>query len=128
MAKKEEEIMGVETILQELIDFIQTDDSFKESEKKLGTYRLYSLKKEYSVKDFVNIAFNPILGLKVDLIKSLSRHCNEPWLKRAHQLHKIYFSVKSIRSSFAFKKTVHLSTELIGEGNDKKPVIFINQY
>ena len=125
MVKGEE--LSPKEILNDLTFVIQ-NNVYDENDKSLGKYRLYALKTEYSVKDFTDLIFNPILGLKTELIKQLSLRSTSRnnWLIRVNQLKKIYFSVRSYKATNISKKTIQLSLELRGNGNDTKPLILVN--
>ena len=112
-------------VLRDLLYIIQ-NNVYQEAERSLGQYRLQAFKTVYSATDFKNLIFNPILGLRGELSKQLSRRYSERCLKRAHELRKMYYSVHKtiwIDTRGISKKTVQLSLELIGSGNDTKPVI-----
>ena len=97
---------------------------------------MHSTFTSYSVKDFTDLIFNPILGLNNDLIKQISLRSasSKEWIKRVNQLKKIYFSIRSIKTaSTYYKKTIQISIELRGNGigsniNDTKPLIVIKLY
>ena len=129
MAKGEK--LNTDETLQNLISSIE---NFEEGESSFGKYRLHTFNTNYSVKDFTNLIFNPILGLNNDLIKkiSLKSASSKEWLKRVSQLEKIYFSISSVKSFDTCKKTVQLSIKLMDNGtgsiNDTKPIILIHLY
>ncbi len=107
----------------------------KGNEKSLGEYRLLTFDTSYSVKDFTDLIFNPILGLNNDLIKQISLRSasSKEWIKRVNQLKKIYFSIRSIKTASNYKKAIQISIELRGNGigsniNDTKPLIVIKLY
>lgn len=131
MAKGEKLNTNTEETLQNLIFSIK---NYKENETSLGKYRLYAFNTDYSVKDFTNLIFNPILGLNSDLIKQISLHStlNKEWLKRVEQLKKIYFSISSVKTFHVHKKAIQISIELRDNGtgniNDTKPIILIQLY
>ena len=114
--------------LRDLLYIIQ-NNVYQEAERSLGQYRLQAFKKtDYSVNDFNKLIFNPILGLSSELSKQLSRRSSERWLKRAYELRKMYYSVHKknwIDSHGISKKTIQISLQLIGYGNDTKPVIMV---
>ena len=87
----------------------------KGNEKSLGEYRLLTFDTSYSVKDFTDLIFNPILGLNINLIKQISLRSasSKEWIKRVNQLKKIYFSIRSIKTASNYKKTIQISIELL---------------
>lgn len=131
MAKGEE--LNEEEMLKKISLAFQ---NHKGNEKSLGEYRLLTFDTSYSVKDFTDLIFNPILGLNNDLIKQISLRSasSKEWIKRVNQLKKIYFSIRSIKTaSTYYKKTIQISIELRGNGigsniNDTKPLIVIKLY
>ena len=130
MAKGEE--LNEEEMLKKISIAFQ---NHKGNEKSLGEYRLLTFDTSYSVKDFTDLIFNPILGLNNDLIKqiSLRSSSSKEWIKRVNQLKKIYFSIRSIKTASNYKKTIQISIELRGNGignniNDTKPLIVIKLY
>lgn len=98
----------------------------------LGKNRLYTYKTDFSVKNFTDLIFNPILGLDKDLIKKVSSKSSssQEWVKRVLKLKKIYFSITSVKTHSTQKKSVQLSLELLSNGsgniNDTKPVILLH--
>ena len=104
----------------------------KGNEKSLGEYRLLTFDTSYSVKDFTDLIFNPILGLNNDLIKQISLRSasSKEWIKRVNQLKKIYFSIRSIKTASNYKRNIQISIELrVGSNiNDTKPLIVIKLY
>ena len=98
----------------------------------LGKNRLYTYKTDFSVKNFTDLIFNPILGLDKDLIKKVSSKSSssQEWVKRVLKLKKIYFSITSVKTLSTQKKSVQLSLELLSNGsgniNDTKPVILLH--
>ncbi len=114
--------------LRDLLYIIQ-NNVYQEAERSLGQYRLQAFKTDYSATDFTKLIFNPILGLSSELSKQLSRRSSERWLKRAYELKKIYYSVHKVNwidTCSISKKTLQISLQLIGSGNDTKPVIMVN--
>ena len=114
--------------LRDLLYIIQ-NNVYQEAERSLGQYRLQAFKTDYSATDFTKLIFNPILGLSSELSKQLSRRSSERWLKRAYELKKIYYSVHKVNwidTCSISKKTLQISLQLIGSGNDTKPVIIVN--
>ena len=114
--------------LRDLLYIIQ-NNVYQEAERSLGQYRLQAFKTDYSATDFTKLIFNPILGLSSQLSKQLSRRSTERWLKRAYELKKIYYSVHKVNwidTCSISKKTLQISLQLIGSGNDTKPVIMVN--
>lgn len=114
-------------VLRDLLYIIQ-NNVYQEAERSLGQYRLQAFKTDYSATDFKNLIFNPILGLSSELSKQLSRRSSERWLKRAYELRKMYYSVHKtnwIDTRGISKKTIQISLQLIGSGNDTKPVIMV---
>ena len=130
---KGEELKNEEEMLKKISLAFQ---NHKGNEKSLGEYRLLTFDTSYSVKDFTDLIFNPILGLNNDLIKQISLRSasSKEWIKRVNQLKKIYFSIRSIKTaSTYYKKTIQISIELRGNGigsniNDTKPLIVIKLY
>ena len=130
---KGEELKKEEEMLKKISLGFQ---NHKGNEKSLGEYRLLTFDTSYSVKDFTDLIFNPILGLNNDLIKQISLRSasSKEWIKRVNQLKKIYFSIRSIKTaSTYYKKTIQISIELRGNGigsniNDTKPLIVIKLY
>ena len=109
--------------------YIIQNNVYQEAERSLGQYRLQAFKTDYSATDFKNLIFNPILGLSSELSKQLSRRSSERWLKRAYELKKIYYSVHKVNwidTCSISKKTLQISLQLMGSGNDTKPVIMVN--
>ena len=98
----------------------------------MGKNRLYTYKTDFSVKNFTDLIFNPILGLDKDLIKKVSSKSSssQEWVKRVLKLKKIYFSITSVKTHSTQKKSVQLSLELLSNGsgniNDTKPVILLH--
>ncbi len=114
-------------VLKDLLYIIQ-NNVYQEAGRSLGQYRLQSFKTDYSATDFKNLIFNPILGLSSELSKQLSRRSSERWLKRAYELKKIYYSVHKVNwidTCSISKKTLQISLQLMGSGNDTKPVIMV---
>ena len=107
--------------LRDLLYIIQ-NNVYQEAERSLGQYRLQAFKTDYSATDFTKLIFNPILGLSSELSKQLSRRSSERWLKRAYSVHKVNW----IDTCSISKKTLQISLQLIGSGNDTKPVIMVN--
>ena len=129
---KGEELKNEEEMLKKISLAFQ---NHKGNEKSLGEYRLLTFDTSYSVKDFTDLIFNPILGLNNDLIKQISLRSasSKEWIKRVNQLKKIYFSIRSIKTASNYKKTIQISIELRGNGigsniNDTKPLIVIKLY
>lgn len=127
MAKGEE--LNEEEMLKKISLAFQ---NHKGNEKSLGEYQLLTFDTSYSVKDFTDLIFNPILGLNNDLIKQISLRSasSKEWIKRVNQLKKIYFSIRSIKTASNYKKTIQISTELkVGSNiNDTKPLIMLKLY
>ena len=127
MAKEE---FNSEDALKDLLYSINTF----EGGNLLGKNRLYTYKTNFSVKDFTDLIFNPILGLDKDLIKKVSSKSSssQEWVKRVSKLKKIYFSITSIKTLSTQKKSVQLSLKLIsnksGSINDTKPAILLHLY
>lgn len=125
MAKEE---FNSEDALKDLLYSINTF----EGGNLLGKNRLYTYKTNFSVKDFTDLIFNPILGLDKNLIKKVSSKSSssQEWVKRVSKLKKIYFSITSVKTLSTQKKSVQLSLELISNGsgniNDSKPVILLH--
>lgn len=125
MAKEE---FNSEDALKDLLYSINTF----EGGNLLGKNRLYTYKTDFSVKDFTDLIFNPILGLDKDLIKKVSSKSSssQEWVKRVSKLKKIYFSITSIKTLSTQKKSVQLSLKLIsnksGSINDTKPTILLH--
>lgn len=114
-----------------LKDLLYSINTF-EGGNLLGKNRLYTYKTDFSVKDFTDLIFNPILGLDKDLIKKVSSKSSssQEWVKRVSKLKKIYFSITSIKTLSTQKKSVQLSLKLIsnksGSINDTKPTILLH--
>ena len=128
MAKEE---FNSEDALKDLLYSINTF----EGGNLLGKNRLYTYETVFSVRDFTDLIFNPILGLNNDLIKQISLRSasSKEWIKRVNQLKKIYFSIRSIKTASNYKKAIQISIELRGNGigsniNDTKPLIVIKLY
>lgn len=127
MAKEE---FNSEDALKDLLYSINTF----EGGNLLGKNRLYTYETVFSVKDFTDLIFNPILGLDKDLIKKVSSKSSssQEWVKRVSKLKKIYFSITSIKTLSTQKKSVQLSLKLIsnksGSINDTKPAILLHLY
>lgn len=125
MAKEE---FNSEDALKDLLYSINTF----EGGNLLGKNRLYTYKTDFSVKNFTDLIFNPILGLDKDLIKKVSSKSSssQEWVKRVLKLKKIYFSITSVKTHSTQKKSVQLSLELLSNGsgniNDTKPVILLH--
>ena len=125
MAKEE---FNSEDALKDLLYSINTF----EGGNLLGKNQLYTYKTDFSVKDFTDLIFNPILGLDKDLIRKVSSKSSssQEWVKRVSKLKKIYFSITSVKTLSTQKKSVQLSLELISNGsgniNDTKPVILLH--
>ncbi len=125
MAKEE---FNSEDALKDLLYSINTF----EGGNLLGKNRLYTYETVFSVKDFTDLIFNPILGLDKDLIKKVSSKSSssQEWVKRVSKLKKIYFSITSIKTLSTQKKSVQLSLKLIsnksGSINDTKPAILLH--
>lgn len=126
MAKGEE--FYAEDTLNDLLSSINTFTGGN----LLGKNRLYTYETDFTVKDFTDLIFNPILGLDKDLLKKVSSKSSSTleWVKRVSKLKKIYFSITSIKTLSTQKKSVQLSLELISNGsgniNDTKPVILLH--
>ena len=125
MAKEE---FNSEDALKDLLYSINTF----EGGNLLGKNRLYTYETVFSVKEFTDLIFNPILGLDKDLIKKVSSKSSssQEWVKRVSKLKKIYFSITSIKTLSTQKKSVQLSLKLIsnksGSINDTKPAILLH--
>ena len=125
MAKEE---FNSEDALKGLLYSINTFEGGNLLEKN----QLYTYKTDFSVKNFTDLIFNPILGLDKDLIKKVSSKSSssQEWVKRVLKLKKIYFSITSVKTLSTQKKSVQLSLELISNGsgnvNDTKPVILLH--
>ena len=125
MAKEE---FNSEDALKDLLYSINTF----EGGNLLGKNRLYTYKTDFSVKNFTDLIFNPILGLDKDFIKKVSSKSSssQEWVKRVLKLKKIYFSITSVKTLSTQKKSVQLSLELLSNGsgniNDTKPVILLH--
>ena len=126
---KGEELKDEEEMLKKISLAFQ---NHKGNEKSLGEYRLLTFDTSYSVKDFTDLIFNPILGLNNDLIKQISLRSasSKEWIKRVNQLKKIYFSIRSIKTASNYQRTIQISIELkVGSNiNDTKPLIVIKLY
>lgn len=126
---KGEELKNEEEMLKKISLAFQ---NHKGTEKSLGEYRLLTFDTSYSVKDFTDLIFNPILGLNNDLIKQISLRSasSKEWIKRVNQLKKIYFSIRSIKTASNYQRTIQISIELkVGSNiNDTKPLIVIKLY
>ena len=126
---KGEELKDEEEMLKK---FSLAFQNHKENEKSLGEYRLLTFDTSYSVKDFTDLIFNPILGLNNNLIKQISLRSasSKEWIKRVNQLKKIYFSIRSIKTASNYKQNIQISIELrVGSNiNDTKPLIVIKLY
>ena len=125
MAKEE---FNSEDALKGLLYSINTFEGGNLLEKN----QLYTYKTDFSVKNFTDLIFNPILGLDKDLIKKVSSKSSssQEWVKRVLKLKKIYFSITSVKTHSTQKKSVQLSLELLSNGsgniNDTKPVILLH--
>lgn len=114
-----------------LKDLLYSINTF-EGGNLLGKNRLYTYKTDFSVKNFTDLIFNPILGLDKNLIKKVSSKSSssQEWVKRVLKLKKIYFSITSVKTLSTQKKSVQLSLELLSNGsgniNDTKPVILLH--
>ena len=126
---KGEELKDEEEMLKKISLAFQ---NYKGNEKSLGEYRLLTFDTSYSVKDFTDLIFNPILGLNNNLIKQISLRSasSKEWIKRVNQLKKIYFSIRSIKTASNYKQNIQISIELrVGSNiNDTKPLIVIKLY
>lgn len=126
---KGEELKDEEEMLKK---FSLAFQNHKGNEKSLGEYRLLTFDTSYSVKDFTDLIFNPILGLNNNLIKQISLRSasSKEWIKRVNQLKKIYFSIRSIKTASNYKQNIQISIELrVGSNiNDTKPLIVIKLY